>query len=144
MQRRRGVHSMYTKSSKMQFSHSNYSGAFRSAGSRRNLSRSIGFVLQLILHRKSAQTDSPNPISWSSISGGGPARISSGCLGFWRHFGAKLSGWGTGPDLLRVPRILASFWCKILQLCLNAKIAQLAKTKNCPRQLLHQVKQSNV
>ena len=113
--------------SKMQFLHSNCFGAFRSAGSRRNLSRSIGFVLQFILQRKSAQTDSPNPISWSSISGGGPARISFGCLGFWRHFDAKLSGWGTGPDLLRVPRILASFWCKILQLCSNAKIAELAK-----------------
>ena len=49
------------------------------------------------------------PIRATSISGGGPARISSGCPGFDIILEAKLLGWGTGPDLLRVPRIWASF-----------------------------------
>ena len=49
------------------------------------------------------------PIRATSISGGGPAWISSGCLGFGIILDAKLLGWGTGPDLLRVPRVWASF-----------------------------------
>ena len=37
---------------------------FRSVGSRKNLSRSIGLVLLIIFYRKSARTGSPNPITW--------------------------------------------------------------------------------
>ena len=49
------------------------------------------------------------PIRATSISGGGPAWISVGCLRFGIILDAKLLGRGTGPDLLRVPRIWASF-----------------------------------
>ena len=45
----------------------------------------------------------------SFFSGGGPARRSSACPGCRRHFDAKLLGCGTGPGVLRVPRISASF-----------------------------------
>ena len=52
-------------------------------------------------------------ILMQNCSGGGPDEISSGCLGFWRHFSGNS------------------------QLCLNAKIAQVEKMKKCPGQFLH-------
>ena len=54
------------------------------------------------------------PIRAISISGGGPAWTSFGCLGFGFILDAKLLGWGTCLDLLRVPRILYHFGCKIV------------------------------
>ena len=41
--------------------------------------------------------------------------MSSGCSGFRRHFDAKLLRWRTGPDLLRVPRISASFLIEVVE-----------------------------